>query len=238
MSDARDQEERIARSWRVNADAWSDAVRNRRIASRGAGTDAAIVEAVLRANPASVLDLGCGEGWLVRALAARGIEAVGIDASPELVAAARASGGARFECASYRELACAPSTRPFDVVVFNFALFGEDLAEPLRAARARLRPRGTLVVQTLHPHAAAVGDAPVEGWRVEDFCAIGGDFREPMPWYFRTLESWYTALCDAGFARVRVEEPRDAHGAVLSLLLSACADADATSNYTDRAPAA
>src|SRR5687767_4548837 len=132
MADDDGREPQIARSWRANAAAWSDAVRGGRIASRRAGTDAAIVEAVLRAGPASVLDLGCGEGWLVREVAARGIDAFGVDASPELVAMARATGGAHCECASYRELARTLPGRSFDVVVLNFALFGEDLGDPLR----------------------------------------------------------------------------------------------------------
>ena len=52
----------MLRSWERNAAAWTEAVRERRIASRRAGTDAAIVGAVLDASPASVIDVGCGEG--------------------------------------------------------------------------------------------------------------------------------------------------------------------------------
>ena len=43
-------------------------------------------KAVLALQPERVLDLGCGEGWLCRALLANEIEAVGIDGVPELVA--------------------------------------------------------------------------------------------------------------------------------------------------------
>ena len=80
--DAAARSARMLQSWDSNAGAWTDAVRERRIASRRAGTDDAIVAAVLRTKPANVLDVGCGEGWLARALAAHGCRTVGIDATP------------------------------------------------------------------------------------------------------------------------------------------------------------
>lgn len=213
----------LRRSWRTNADAWTRAVREQRIPSRRAGTDAAILGAVLETGARHILDAGCGEGWLARALAARGCEVVGVDASAELVAAARSLGGARFEVASYADL----ETRraefgPFDAVACNFALLGEDLGTPLRALGRLLAPDGRLVVQTVHPWTAC-GEAPyVDGWRIETFAGFGDEFREPMPWYFRTIESWIGAFVANGYAVERVTEPVDATGSrPLSLLLTA-----------------
>lgn len=210
MNETADHESLLERSWRANADAWSDAVREQRIASRRAGTDAAIVDAVLHTNARRVLDLGCGEGWLARALSARGCEVVGVDGSPELIAAAQALGGARFEVAPYAELAARGADfGHFDTVVCNFALLSANLSTPLRAARGLLRACGALIVQTVHPWTAC-GDAPyVDGWRVETFEAFGGGFRAPMPWYFRTLASWWAALRSAGFDIERCSEPLD-----------------------------
>ena len=79
------QAEKLRRSWVANANAWCDAVRNDRIASRRLVTNAAVVDAVLSQRPRSVLDLGCGEGWLARALAENGVVVTGIDSSQELV---------------------------------------------------------------------------------------------------------------------------------------------------------
>jgi SAM-dependent methyltransferase len=85
----------VAESWVANAEAWTAAVRGGAIPSRRAGTDAAIVEACAAALPAlagaAVLDLGCGEGWLARALAARGARVAGADGSAPLVERARAA---------------------------------------------------------------------------------------------------------------------------------------------------
>ena len=216
-----DRESRIQHSWRVNADAWTRAVREQRIASRRAGTDAAIVEAVASSGARRVADLGCGEGWLARTLAAHGCDVVGIDASPELIAAARELGGARFEAIAYADLAAHALGR-FDAVVFNFALLGDDLRTPLAAAHTLLTDRGRLFVQTVHPWSAC-GDAPyVADWRLETFDAFGGEFREPMPWYFRTLADWSDALREAGFSVDKIIEPV-ADGRPLSLLMRACA---------------
>ena len=88
---ALDPEDPIAQSWTTNADAWTQAVRNGSIESRERVTNQAIVDSVLRHNPATVLGLGCGEGWMVRALAGQGVRATGVDGSPGLVDAARAT---------------------------------------------------------------------------------------------------------------------------------------------------
>ena len=203
-------EQRRQLSWRANAAAWTAVVREGRIASRRAGTDAAACSAVLRAEPKRVLDLGCGEGWLARALAAQGCEVVGVDASPELIAAARALGGGRFEVMDYAELN-APAAGlggAFDVAVCNFSLLGEDIVPVLRAI-AGLIPTGSLVIQTVHPWTAC-GDAPYrDGWRSETFDGFGGEFPAAMPWYFRTAGTWLRIIAESGYVIERWEEPLD-----------------------------
>ena len=109
---------KILDSWHANAGRWTAAVRSGAIASRRAGTDSAIVEAVARLRPDHVLDLGCGEGWLARRLRAEpGCRVTGADGSAELVRLAReADPDGGYLHADYAAIAADPDLLggPFD----------------------------------------------------------------------------------------------------------------------------
>lgn len=214
---------RILQSWQDNADAWTEVVRDARIESRRLGTDAAVLNAILERHPKRVLDAGCGEGWLARKLAGHGIEVVGFDASAPLVQHAAESGSARFMQLGYEEFSAQPEQvgSGFDVVVFNFSLFEENITPVLRAA-ASLTRGGAIIVQTIHPFNDARDAAYEDGWRVESFESMPGEFRTAMPWYFRTIGSWIKCIRDAGLHVVEVREPANPHNRQpLSLLIIA-----------------
>ncbi|MBQ0784305.1 MAG: class I SAM-dependent methyltransferase, partial [Amphritea sp.] len=70
----------IVESWRKNVSPWVKAIQNKEIESRRLVTDQAILETISSIPAKNALDIGCGEGWLVRELSARGISTTGIDA--------------------------------------------------------------------------------------------------------------------------------------------------------------
>lgn len=198
MADLREQ---MMQSWRTNAAAWTNAVRDRQIESRRLVTDAAILTAVLQFQPKSVLDVGCGEGWFCREVAARGIVTVGIDASPELIERAIGLGG-EFYVASYDLM---PDLgRKFEAIACNFSLLEEDLDSVMCRLRECLTPQGMLFIQTVHPDRVAID---TDGWWVENFAGFGAEFSVSMPWYFRRRQSWLELLDRNGLEIESIIEP-------------------------------
>ena len=199
---------KIVESWGINALPWTAAVREGQIESRKQITDHAIIDAIISRLPRSVLDIGCGEGWLVRELAARNMHVVGTDVVQQLVEEARRAGGGDFRVLSYEEIAAGKLNISVDVVVCNFALLGKESVEGVFAAvPSLLNSHGTFVVQTLHPMMVC-GDLPYrDGWREGSWAGFSTDFSSPAPWYFRTLESWIKLFVDGGFQLCEVREP-------------------------------
>jgi 2-polyprenyl-3-methyl-5-hydroxy-6-metoxy-1,4-benzoquinol methylase len=194
-----DHEAHILQAWHANARPWAAVVRDGNIESRRVVTNAAVIDTVCAQAPNTVIDLGCGEGWLVRALASRGIAVLGVDAVPELIELARSQPGGRYHCLDYQAIARGELAETADVVVCNFSLLGEtSVVDLIHVVPTLLNRDGVLVIQTLHPHAAC-GDAPYEdGWRAGTWAGIEGDFSPAPPWYFRTEESWVQLIHGAG----------------------------------------
>ncbi|KAE9648572.1 class I SAM-dependent methyltransferase [Pseudomonas sp. PB103] len=212
-------ESSLLQSWHDNADAWIEVIRSGGIESRQQVTNQAILLAIMGRQPEHVLDLGCGEGWLLRALADLGIAAVGVDGDATLVEAARLGGSSTVHVADYDALVEAKVDIgcDFDLICANFSLLHQDIIPLLAAMNVLLVPGGALVIQTLHPWAAAAGDYQ-DGWREESFAGFKGQW-QPMPWYFRTLSSWFNALDMAGFRLTSLQEPQHPQSPVPQALL-------------------
>jgi 2-polyprenyl-3-methyl-5-hydroxy-6-metoxy-1,4-benzoquinol methylase len=193
--------------WEKNAQPWNQAIQSHLIESRKT-TNPAIISEILKRKPGSVLDLGCGEGWIASQVLPKGIKYTGLDFSPKLVELARKSHPTgSFESVGYEELirGAWKNQSLFDVVVFNFSLFDENITPLLRKIASFLNPAGTIVIQTLNPHVAL--DPYEDGWRTEDFKTFPVPFKGTMRWYGRTLESWERAFAESGLKILETTEP-------------------------------
>jgi 2-polyprenyl-3-methyl-5-hydroxy-6-metoxy-1,4-benzoquinol methylase len=203
------EEDQILRSWRQNASAWTRAVRAKTIASRRQVTDRAILETIFAEPFATALDIGCGEGWLCRAMQAKDVEVIGIDAIPRLVDNARQLAPGDYRCMSYADLAGGKLDAHVDLAVCNFSLLGgKSVNDLLPAIPGLLNSGGRFIVQTLHP-GIYTGNDSHDGWRAGSWAGFSDDFTDPAPWYFRTLESWLDLLTASGFKSVETREPKD-----------------------------
>jgi len=101
-----------------------------------------------------VLDAGCGDGTHAAALADRGAEVVGVDASAGMVETARERYGDRvaFRRADLTEGLDLLDDDSFDLVLCQHVLSHVPDLEPVATAFARLlRPGGSVVLSTHHP---------------------------------------------------------------------------------------
>ena len=119
-----------------------------RLTRRARGNAARYVAALGETLTASrtLLDVGCGEGALLRAAAVRGLEAVGVEPDPQSAATARAVSGAEVFAAPFG--AADLGGRRFDLVTVTHVL--EHVGDPLALlgkARALLAQGGALFVE-------------------------------------------------------------------------------------------
>ena len=139
-----------------------------------------------------VLDLGCGDGALTVKLAALGATVVGVDASAEQIAAARACG----LDARVMDGEALAFTEEFDAVLSNAALHWMRRPDAVIDGVWRaLRPGGRFVAEM-------GGDGNVRrivGALVAGLDRRGLDGRAVVPWYFPTIADYRSRLEKRGF---------------------------------------
>ncbi len=161
---------------------------------------AALLDAIEGAPPHAILDLGCGPGRDLCALAALGHQATGLDGSAALVALARAASGCPVLHQDFLDLDLPPAG--YDGIFANAALFhvpSSQIARVLAELAAALKPRGVLFCS--NPR----GDNE-EGWIGGRYgCFLrSGDLARPRPPGRASMSS---ATTTAPPGRPRAEQP-------------------------------
>ncbi|UCE09678.1 MAG: methyltransferase domain-containing protein [Candidatus Thorarchaeota archaeon] len=220
-------------SWEANAEDYADLTQidmtgdpNRQFI-----IDPALWSLVGDVSGLSVLDAGCGHGYLTRVLATKGAKAVGVDFSgPFIHYCTRVESEMNLGCKFYRasitdmhELA----SKSFDIVVSNIVM-GDvlDYKSAFKEIARVLKDDGRFIWSNVHPVFGRTAGAidvrfPRDSQRgesrylkmIDRYFDSGGEqytwMKSRPSWGFvRTLEEYSKALKDAGFVISEILEPR------------------------------
>jgi ubiquinone/menaquinone biosynthesis C-methylase UbiE len=229
--------EEAARLWNDNAEAWTVLVRAGYDLYRDLLNTPGFFQILPNINGLYGLDIGCGEGYNTRLLAAKGARLDAIDVSEIFIQKAQEEeqahpAGIRYQVADAQHL-------PYEAGQFDFAtafMSLMDVPEPetaIQEAFRVLKPGGFLQFSISHPcfstphrrnlrnaqgetYAIEVGGyfQNVNGEWVEEWIfgaapeALKGQFPKfKVPRFIRTLSQWMNYLLHAGFIIEQVHEP-------------------------------
>jgi 2-polyprenyl-3-methyl-5-hydroxy-6-metoxy-1,4-benzoquinol methylase len=220
-----------AAAWDAAADAWDEFVETGLDYWRTDLHGPSLLAACGEVAGVRVLDLGCGQGWFSRQLAAHGANVVGIDLSEAQLANARRHEtlhplGITYHHLDATMIASHWPPESFDLITACMSLHDTPHAgEILRAARHLLPPRGHMAFSIPHPVTAGpnTGWAPTadrskgQRWMDHYFAMVPAVLHWRMtrltrhwstPHWHRTSSEWSTLIRDAGLVIERIEEPR------------------------------
>jgi SAM-dependent methyltransferase len=209
----------VDNGWQESAGAWIAEVGEHGDFGRRYVLDPVMLPRALARSPRKVLDVGCGEGRFCRMLKPHGIEVVGVDPTPALIAAARARDPKGVYLLAPAERLPLPD-HSFDLVVSYLSLIDiSDIDSAISEMARVLKPGGVLLIANLNSfNTAVVG----QGW-IKDrggrrlHYPIDHYLEERTMWieyrgirvvnHHRPMSTYLRALLQAGLALTFFDEP-------------------------------
>ncbi|PXX58488.1 ubiquinone/menaquinone biosynthesis C-methylase UbiE [Nocardia tenerifensis] len=219
-------DERVSDAYAKNAEFWITIVRDKLDPYQTLLTDPALLDFIGDCEGLSVLDAGCGEGYLTRELIRRGADHVaGVDTCREFVDAAighpeHQPGRASFHHADVADLPLAEDS--VDLVVVNRLPNGIDQPETRFREFARVLKRsGRLILLGMHPcFYAARAERTAAGsddFSIDDYFGVrtveqrfnveGKVSPAASVQQFYSLEAYIQMITSAGFVIADLREP-------------------------------
>lgn len=206
----------ILESWQTNAQEWIQLIENSGIASRQI-TNPAILSFVGKYGGGLHLDLGCGEGWLSRALHERGCQVIGMDGTLALVQSARSQANIDYHHVTYQQIIGGDNEiiGAYDTIVLNYCLYQDQETQQLLSALQRhLSEAGKIIIQTVHPHFLVASGSYTSRWIDNAWSGLPGNFVGAHSWYCRTMTDWHRCISDSGYSIIALEETTSADSKV------------------------
>lgn len=229
---------RIQKQWEENAEAFANLI-------AGAGTphhknilNPCVEELLGDVKGKSLLDAGCGEGYLARHYTKKGAEVVAIDLSPSLIETSEKITDREGLHIDYRvgdvcHIESIPN-ETFDIVLSNLVLLNIPcLEDALKEFYRVLKKGGYLVFSIVHPAFNFYGPGSWEMgekdlntkrraglfFKVDQYfdekeyqhywkTRKGEDFPTPISFFHRTLATYLNGIVSAGFSLTDFREPQ------------------------------
>jgi SAM-dependent methyltransferase len=205
--------------WQAAADAWIADMGEHGDFGRRYVLDPIMLPRALTRSPKKALDVGCGEGRFCRMLKLHGVDVIGMDPTPALIAAARArdAGGAYLEAAAE----CLPfGDNAFDLVVSYLSLIDiPDIRTAIPEMARVLDPGGALLIANLNSfHTACADTGWVKGSAGQRlYYPVDNYLQERSMWmeyrdirimnHHRPISTYLRTLLDAGLRLTYFDEP-------------------------------
>lgn len=223
-------EKKVARAWNKLADSWSKRYTERGDINRQYVIDPTLLRLMSPVKTRSILDAGCGNGYLSRQLARKGAKVVGVDISRRFIELAKQKEkenplGIKYYVGSICHLSMFKD-ETFDIIVSNIVLMDvSGLDKAIGEFRRVMKRNGKLVFSVMHP---CFSSPTVCGWvrkpedsqRKEDwlYWKVDGYFdRSPQIWryydwppaysFHRPLSDYVKLLIENDFIITEFEEP-------------------------------
>ena len=199
----------IKSSWKKNAEEWIKAIQNETIASRQF-TNKAILNTIKNSSCDDVVDIGCGEGWLSRALKQINISATGIDSNHRLIGEAKKHDASNYFVLSFEDIIEGKPlpNAPFEAAIFNFCIYFKSELKPLlKQTLNSVVSNGFILIQTVHPFFLIQNKLDYKSqWIHDSWKGLPGKFKDGHSWYARTFEDWFGVLSSLSNTELSVQE--------------------------------
>jgi ubiquinone/menaquinone biosynthesis C-methylase UbiE len=219
-------EEEILKLWDDRAAQWDIQVGEDGDSNRILNSDPVLWNFAGDVAGLSVLDAGCGTGYLTRQLCLKGASVTGVDFSPQMLEIAQFRASQKnldidFHLDSCTELKSLPDEQ-FDMIISNYVLMDLfDLEGAMRAFNRVLKLGGVAIVVFSHPcfpqgYSTTVNEdgTVCYSWAFSYFERMQRNdlpwkhFTTPFIWFHRPLSDYWKAFKSAGFCVDDFEEPR------------------------------
>lgn len=223
----------VAEIWNCNAEQFTKHYTSLGDSDREMIINPVIFELLKNIEGKTILDAGCGEGYLSRILAKKCEKVIAVDFSEKMLSIAKEKTkqiNIEYHRASLESL-CFLESNSIDVAV-SITVFQDvlDYMAAIKEIYRVLKPAGTFILVTTHP----CFSTPVHGWhkdeygyksfwKVDNYFSEGlyesqwadDDGNKRLIYFHRTLETYFDAITQNGFYVKSIKEPKPSKDGVL-----------------------